>query len=107
MPLPGVGDRTKQCTAWSKRSGSRCKNPAVVWWGLAPTVCRMHGARKRATVRQDENHPQYKHGGGTLEAKAGRSKRLAELRELEALSFAVGIAIGPRWRGRKPVRSHD
>jgi len=31
------------------------------------------------------------------------SKRLAELRELEALSFALGIAKGPKWRGRRPA----
>ncbi len=107
MPLPGVGDRTKQCTALSKRSGSRCKNPAVISWGLAPTVCRMHGARKPETVRRGANHPQYRHGGETLEAKAGRSKKLTELRDLEALSFAMGLATGPRWRGRKPVRNPD
>ena len=48
------------------------------------------------------NHPQYRHGQETLEAKAERSKKLAELRELEALAFATGIAAGHRWRGRKP-----
>jgi hypothetical protein len=38
-----------------------------------------------------------------LEAKAERGKQLAELRVLEALSFALGLAAGPRWRGRKPT----
>ena len=37
-----------------------------------------------------------------LEAKAERSKKLAELRELEALSYALALASGPRWRGSKP-----
>jgi hypothetical protein len=46
-------------------------------------------------------HPQYRHGEETLAAKAERSKRLAELRDLEALSFSLGLATGPRWRGRK------
>ena len=39
-------------------------------------------------------------------AKAERSQRLAELRKLEALSFALGLATGPKWRGRYP-RNND
>ena len=65
-------------------------------------VCRYHGARKPETIMRGANHPQHKHGQETLEAKAGRSQRLAELRNLEALSFALGMAVGPKWRGRKP-----
>lgn len=103
MPLPGVGDRTKQCSAHSKRSGARCNNPAAVSWGY--TVCRMHGARKRSTVKQGQDHPGWKHGGETLEAKAERSKKLAELREIETIGHAIGLFHGPRWRGRKPVVS--
>ena len=104
MPLPGVGDITKQCTARSKRSGSRCKNPAVVWWGFAPTVCRMHGARKVSTVQKGQDHGAWKHGQETLEAKAKRSKRLAELRDIEFQMFALDM-VAPglaRTRGRKP-----
>jgi hypothetical protein len=52
------------------------------------------------------NHPQYRHGHETLEAKAERSQRLSELREVEALAFALGIAEGARWRGRKPLTKH-
>ena len=73
-------------------------NPAA--FGMS--VCRYHGARRPATVKRGANHPQYRHGGETLEVKAERSRRLAELWELEALSFALGLASGPRWRGRKP-----
>jgi hypothetical protein len=102
MPLPGVGETVKQCTARAKHSGARCKNPAVVSWGCSGRVCRMHGARRPETVRRGANHPQYKQGGETLEAKAERSRRLAELRDLEALSFVLGLAIGARWRGRRP-----
>ena len=42
-----------QCTATSKRSGKRCKNPAVRGWN----VCRMHGAgggRPREKLVSDE-----------------------------------------------------
>ena len=69
-------------------------------------VCRYHGARKPETIMRGANHPQYKNGQETLEAKAERSQRLAELRKLEALSFAVGMATGSKWRGRYP-RSSD
>lgn len=55
------------------------------------TTCRYHGARKPETIRKGANHPQYRHGQETLEAKAERSKVLAELREIEALSFAYGL----------------
>jgi hypothetical protein len=55
------------------------------------------GAGKRGNT-----HPQYRHGQEALVAKTQRSRLLAELRELETLSFALGLAVGPRWRGRKP-----
>jgi hypothetical protein len=62
----------------------------------------MHGARLAQTIRRGDTHPQFRHGEETLESKTERSRRLVELRELEALSFAYGIAAGARWRGRKP-----
>ena len=44
---------------------------------------------------------------GTAKKHFGRkrSNKLTELRELEALSFALGFAVGPKWRGRYPRRS--
>ena len=44
----------------------------------------------------------------TLLAKAEKSSKLDELRDLEALSYAYGLVPEgtPRWRGRKPV-SHS
>ena len=66
-------------------------------------VCRHHGARKPETIMRGTSHPQYRHGQETVEAKAERSQRLGELREFEALSFALGLAVGPKWRGRKPA----
>lgn len=99
MPLPTViSGNAARCTAKCKARGEQCRNPAA--YGMS--VCRYHGARKPGTIRRGADHPQHRHGGETLDAKAERSKKLAELRELEALSFALGIASGPRWRGRKP-----
>lgn len=45
-----------RCTATSKRSGTRCKAPAVKGW----RVCRMHGARGGAPEGSD--HGQFVHG---------------------------------------------
>ncbi len=103
MPLPNIiSGKTLRCTAKSKCTKERCKNPAA--WGCK--TCRYHGARKPETVRRGANHPQYKHGFETLEAKAEHSRRLAELRALEALSFSFGFAEGHKWRGRKPRRAN-
>ena len=100
MPLPNIlSGKTKRCKAKCKARGDQCRNPAA--YGMA--VCRYHGARKPKTIMRGANHPQHKHGQETLEAKAERSQQLSELRELEALSFALEIATGPKWRGRKPA----
>lgn len=45
-----------RCTATSKRSGQRCKAPAVRGW----SVCRMHGAR--GGHGSGKSNPAYKHG---------------------------------------------
>ena len=99
MPLPNViSGKARRCTATCKARGDQCFNPAA----FDMAVCRYHGARRPETVRRGANCPQYRHGRETLEAKAERSRGLAELRDLEALTFALGLAKGPRWRGRKP-----
>lgn len=99
MPLPNIiSGKARRCTAKCKARGDRCRNPSA--YGMR--VCRYHGARKPETVKRGASHPQYKHGQETREAKAERSRKLTELRELEALSFALNFASGVRWRGRKP-----
>lgn len=99
--LPNVASgATLRCSAKCKARGAQCMNPAA--YGMK--VCRYHGARRPDTVKRCADHPQYKHGNETREAKAERSRRLAELRELEELSFALGFASGPKWRGRKTTR---
>lgn len=60
------------------------------------TVCRSYGPRKPEAIMRGTSHLQHKKGLETLEAKAERSLQLSELRELEALSCALGIASGPR-----------
>lgn len=103
MALPNIlSGKTPRCKAKCKARGDQCRNPAA--YGM--TVCRYHGAKKPEAIKRGANHPQYRHGNETIEAKAERSRRLAELRDLEALSFTFGIAAGPRWRGRKPIRGY-
>src|SRR5262249_33142760 len=50
-----------RCTAKSKRTGQRCRAPAVKGW----KVCRMHGARGGAP--EGAQNGNYKHGVGTRE----------------------------------------
>ena len=101
MPLPNIlSGKTTRCKAKCKARGDQCRNPAA----YGSTVCRYHGAKKPDAIKRGKDHWNYQHGGETLEAKAERSKVLAELREIEALSFAYGLVPEgtPRWRGRKP-----
>lgn len=101
MPLPNIiSVNTPRCKAKCKARGDQCRNPAA--YGM--TVCRYYGAKRPEAIRRGKTHWNYQHGQETLEAKAERSKRLAELRELEQLSFVYGmIPEGTaRWRGRKP-----
>ena len=65
--------------------------------------CRYHGAHKPNMVKRGAYHPRYRQGREALEAKGERSRGLAELWDLAALSFALELATGPRWRGRKPI----
>ena len=100
MPLPNIiSGKALRCSAKCKTRGDLCRNPAA--YGM--NVCRYHGARRQETIRRGANHPQYRHGGETVEAKVKRSRWLAELRDLEELSFSLGLvpASTPRWRGRK------
>jgi len=50
-----------RCTATSKRTGERCKGPAVKGW----TVCRFHGAR--GDHGPGKANPAYRHGMRTRE----------------------------------------
>jgi len=53
-----------RCTARSRRSGERCRSPAVRGW----SVCRMHGARGGAP--EGERNGNYRHGARTKETIA-------------------------------------
>ena len=65
----------------TKRTKARCKNPAA--YGC--NACRMHGAHKSKNVLRGANHPQYRNGEETLEAKAERSDKSVMFRYLTDL----------------------
>jgi hypothetical protein len=101
MPLGLIlQGRAKRCAARSKRTSEQC-------WALAAyqtTVCYHHGARKPGSAPSGPEHWRYSTGQETRLARQERSRRLAELRDLEALMLALGELNGPRWRGRHPKR---
>ena len=79
MPLPSVLNGALQCSKLCKRTGIRCKNPCAYGSKVA---CKTHGAHKSKNVLRGVNHPHYKTGGETLEAKAIRSEKSEMFRYL-------------------------
>lgn len=65
-------NRAPRCTATSKRTGDKCKAPALRSW----KVCRFHGARGGAP--RGPAHGQYRHGHFTCEA-IERRQAVAEM----------------------------
>ena len=94
MPLPNIKNR---CTARNRTTGHRCKNPAA----FGCKTCRYHGARRQ--IPKGEDHPNYKHGGRTLEALSKYRQKVAELDQLERLGHKYGLMKGSKRRGRKPM----
>ena len=58
-------------------------------------------SRKPQTVLKGKDHPNYRHGNETLDARQKRREMSGELAELEAVGFAIGMLRGTRTRGRK------
>ena len=99
MPLPSISKYgAKQCRAKCKATQQQCRNPAA----FNTSVCRYHGARRPESIKRGKDHPNYRHGEETLEAKAERSAASMQMRELEAMMYILGMTDAPRWRARKP-----
>ncbi len=98
MPLPSISKHgAKQCTAKSKRTGLPCNNPAA--YGCK--TCRMHGARKKESIKRGEQHPNYVHGNRTLESQKQSSEQSARLQQLEDALHLLDMIAAKRSRGRK------
>ena len=67
-------------------------------------VCHKHGARKPATILKGKQHPAYKNGSQTLEARAKYSAAAARLRTLEQIMVDIRMVSADfkRTVGRKP-----
>jgi hypothetical protein len=99
MPLPNIRNNyALQCHAKAKHTGNQCLNLAA----YGGRVCRFHGARKPKSILRGTQHPNYKHGRETLEAKAKRSAGLTRLRKIEDTLVDGSFFKLPRSRGRKP-----
>ena len=103
MPLPSVLIHgARQCKAITKRSKKRCLNPAA--YGCS--TCRYHGATPVHTrkILAGENHPQFKHGRNTKQAKERHQRTTAKLLFLEDLGHHIKMfhKSGTKTRGRKP-----
>lgn len=94
-----------QCTATSKRSGQRCRLPAL----KGRTTCKTHGGRSTGArtpegkARQAAAHTT--HGRETNAARQARHAAQERLADLEAIGRELGMITGPRSRGRPLKRS--
>jgi len=93
--------RCRQCKAKSKHSGQRCLKPAK----KGKLVCRTHGGAstgpRTAEGRARCAAARTTHGTDSRAMRAERRVTLAELQELEALAFSLGMMTGQRTRGPK------
>jgi hypothetical protein len=64
-------------------------------------VCRFHGARRPGSVKRGSDHPQYRHGRETLEARQRRVEGMTRIRRLVDLAVDAGF-LKKRITGRRP-----
>jgi hypothetical protein len=93
--------RCRQCKAKSKHSGARCLKPAK----KGKLVCRTHGGASTGprTVQGRARCAAAKtvHGTDSRAMRAERRVTLAELQQIEALAFSLGMMVGSKTRGPK------
>lgn len=68
-----------RCTATSRRTGKRCKGPAVKGW----SVCRYHGAG--GGHQAGPSHPTWKHGLRSKEFVEARREANRMARDLRSI----------------------
>ncbi len=91
-----------QCQARSSRTKMQCRAPAI----KGKQVCKTHGGRSTGpkTPEGRARCAQAKtiHGNDTRASRAEHSKKMAEIRDLEAIGFKIDMFTGSRFVGRKP-----
>jgi len=98
MPLPSLLNGAIQCQVVTKRTKTRCKNPAA--YGCRS--CRMHGAHKSRNVLRGEDHPNYKNGERTRKSEDEHRKSSIILLTLRDFGDHINLFNGYHTRGRKP-----
>ena len=93
-----------QCSAKSKRSQERCRNPAI----KGKTKCKHHGGPSTGSRTPAGKARQIaantKHGNETRAIREERSVKLAELYELEMMGRKLGLISGGMV-GRKSAKT--
>lgn len=93
--------RCRQCKAKAKHSGQRCRKAAM----KGKKVCRTHGGAstgpRTAEGRARCAAAKRTHGTDSRAMRAERRVTLAELQEIEALAFNLGMMSGSKTRGPK------
>lgn len=91
-----------QCTAKSKRSGTRCLAPAV----KGKSVCRMHGGKSTGPRTEEgllrSGRAKLNHGTQTRRVRLAHKKAILAIRALEESALLYGIPWGPKMPGKKP-----
>lgn len=92
----------QRCTAQSKRTKLQCGIAAL----KGKTKCGFHGGRSTGPKTPEGRARCAKaktiHGNDTRVARTEHSKKMAEIRNLEAIGFKMGMFTGTRMEGRKP-----
>jgi hypothetical protein len=112
LVLAGGRITCARCTAKVKASQAQCRKPAV----RGKTKCRTHGGAstgpKTQAGKDAIRRARFKHGQETLQAKAARSDKAAEMQALEDIMYVMNMTATKRTRGRKalgyvPIKTFD
>lgn len=94
----------RRCTALSKRTQLQCRRPALMTSRNAK--CQFHGGASTGSLtavgRAIQAERRLHHGRETLEQRQTRSRKAAELRQIEDIARVIGVIKSQRTAGRKP-----
>ena len=93
-----------RCTAKSVRSGNQCLKPALK--SSRTFKCKTHGSSKGPVTEAGKARSAAAHiktGAFTKKAIKERSKKLAEIMQLEDAMHVLKMTTAARTRGRKPT----